>query len=395
MLRSLFSGISGLRAHQTMMDVVGNNIANVNSVGYKTSNTVFEDTLSQMVRSSTGPTATTGGVNATQVGLGVKLGGVMTNFSQGSTQLTGRSTDMMLQGDGFFVTNDGSQDLYTRAGAFTLDANGHLTTPDGAIVQGWNAVNGVVNTNAVPGGVLLPVGMQIPPTPTANVALGGNVPATAAVGTAFTTTITTYDAQGTAVPVTFTLTKTGADAWDLSGTGITPATTPVAFDPASGSITTTSPVAVTVGTSAVNLDLTKLTQFGQSNTLTALSQDGSATGTLQSFTLSPDGTVVGVFSNGVKQPVAQLAIAAFNNPGGLEKAGNSSFVAGPNSGVPQIGTAGTAGRGQLVGGALEMSNVDLATEFTNLIVAQRGFQANSKIITASDEILQDLVNLKR
>ncbi len=395
MLRSLFSGISGLRAHQTMMDVVGNNIANVNSAGYKSSNAIFEDTLSQQLRASTAPTGTAGGVNPTQVGLGVKVATVATNFSQGSTQLTGRSTDMMIQGDGFFVVNDGSQNLYTRAGAFTLDANGHLTAPDGAIVQGWNAVNGVINTNATPTGVSLPIGTQIPPTPTANVALGGNIPATAAVGATFTTSITTYDKQGTAVPETFTFTKTAADTWTMAATGATPATTAVSFDPATGKIASASPLALTIGGSAVSIDVAALTQFGQSNSLTGLSQDGSATGTLESFTLSPDGSVIGVFSNGVKQPIAQLAIASFNNPGGLEKAGNSDFAAGPNSGLPQIGTAGTAGRGQLVGGALEMSNVDLASEFTNLIIAQRGFQANSKIITASDEILQDLVNLKR
>ena len=395
MLRSLFSGISGLRAHQTMMDVVGNNIANVNTAGYKESSAVFEDTLSQMVQNSTAPTGTTGGVNPTQVGLGVRLGGVSTNFGQGSTQLTGKSTDLMIQGDGFFVVNDGSQDLYTRAGSFTLDANGSLTTPDGAIVQGWNAVNGVVNTQASPSGINLPVGLQIPPTATSTVGLGGNIPATAAVGDSFTTTINTYDAQGTVVPESFTFTKTATDTWSMGATNATPATSTVTFDPASGKITSASPVALTVGTQAVSVDLTKLTQFGQSNTLAALTQNGSATGSLQSFSVQPDGVVMGVFTNGVKQPIAQVAVATFNNPGGLEKAGNTDFVAGPNSGVPQIGVAGTGGRGSLVGGALEMSNVDLATEFTNLIVAQRGFQANSKIITASDEILQDLVNLKR
>jgi flagellar hook protein FlgE len=395
MLRSLFSGISGLRAHQTMMDVVGNNISNVNTVGYKDSSTVFEDTLSQMVQNGTAPTATTGGMNAAQVGLGVRLGGVSTNFGQGSTQLTGKSTDMMIQGDGFFVVNNGSQNLYTRAGAFTLDANGSLTTPDGAIVQGWNAVNGTINTQQTPAGITLPVGLQIPPTPTSAVGLGGNVPATAAVGTAFTTTINTYDAQGTVVPESFTFTKTGTDTWSMAATNATPAASTVTFDPASGKLTSASPVALTIGTQAVSVDLTKLTQFGQSNTLSALTQNGSATGSLQSFSVQPDGVVMGVFTNGVKQPIAQVAVATFNNPGGLEKAGNSDFVAGPNSGVPQIGVAGTGGRGSLVGGALEMSNVDLATEFTNLIVAQRGFQANSKIITASDEILQDLVNLKR
>ena len=395
MLRSLFSGISGLRAHQTMMDTVGNNIANVNSVGYKATNTVFEDTLSQLVRAGGTPTTANGGINPVQVGLGVRLAGVETNFTQGATQLTGRSTDVMIQGDGFFVVNQGTTQEFTRAGAFSLEASGRLTTPDGALVQGWPAVNGVINNQATPTDVTLPLGATIAPTPTSAVALGGNLPATAAIGSAFTATITTYDAQGTAVPLTFTLTKTAADTWSMGAPGSTPATSTVSFDPTTGLPTTASPVAVTVGGQALGIDLTKITQFGSSNTLTAVSQNGAAAGTLESFTLGADGIVTGVYSNGTRQSIGQVAIATFNNPGGLEKAGNSAYVASSNSGLAQIGAPGTGGRGQLIGGALEMSNVDLASEFTNLIIAQRGFQANSKIITASDEILQDLVNLKR
>ncbi len=395
MLRSLFSGISGLRAHQTMMDVVGNNIANVNSVGYKSSNVVFEDTLSQMVRGATSPTATTGGLNAMQVGLGVKTAAIATNFGQGSTQLTGRSLDLMIQGDGFFVVSADGNQQYTRAGSFTLDGQGRLTTPDGALVQGWSATNGVINTNAAPGAIGLPMGVTSPPTPTTAVTLGGNVDAAAAVGAAVTTTITAYDGQGTAVPLTFTMTKTGANAWNLTTASGTPVTAGIAFDPTTGAVTTPSPLAVTVNGQALGLDLTGVTQYGAASSFAALSQDGATMGQLQAFTIAADGTVVGEFSNGVKQPVAQLAMATFSNPGGLQKVGNSSFSASLNSGPAVVGAAGTGDRGLMVGGALEMSNVDLAAEFTNLIIAQRGFQANSKIITSSDEILQDLVNLKR
>lgn len=394
MLRSLFSGITGLRAHQLMMDVVGNNIANVNSVGYKSSNVEFEDTLSQQVQNAGSPQASQGGINPAQVGLGVKLAGIATNFSQGAAQLTGRSTDLMIQGDGFFVASDGGQQVYTRAGAFTLDAAGHLTTPNGALVQGWTAVNGVINTNATPAGITLPIGTLLPPVATSSVALGGNLPATAAVGTALVTSITTYDGQGKAVQMPFTFTKTATDTWDMAAAGATPATTSLGFDPATGTLLTASPVALTVGGRTVNVDITQLSQFGGGNTLAALSQNGSTMGSLQGFTLSPDGTLVGSFSNGLKQPLAQIALATFNNPGGLEKVGNSAFRTSVNSGTPQIGVAGSGGRGMLAGGALEMSNVDLAAEFTNLIVAQRGFQANSRVITTSDEILQDLVNLK-
>lgn len=395
MLRSLFSGISGLRAHQMMMDVVGNNIANVNSLGYKSSNVVFEDTLSQFVRNSGSSQGGTAGVNAAQVGLGVKIAGISTNFNQGAAQLTGRSTDLMIQGDGFFVVNDGTQELYTRAGSLTLDATGNLATPDGAIVQGWTAANGVINSNAAPSDIQLPMGTLLAPVATTTMSLGGNVPADAGVGTALVTTITTYDGQGNAVPVTATLTKTGAEAWDMALTNATPATVALTFNAATGALVTASPVGVTIGGNALSIDISQLSQYGAGNTLAALSQDGSAMGTLQGMSLSADGTLVGVFSNGLKQNLAQIAMASFNNPGGLEKVGNSSFRTSVNSGNAQIGVAGSSGRGMLAGGALEMSNVDLAAEFTNLIVAQRGFQANSRVITASDEILQDLVNIKR
>jgi flagellar hook protein FlgE len=207
--------------------------------------------------------------------------------------------------------------------------------------------------------------------------------------------MTAYDGQGKEVPLTFTMTKTGTDTWDFTTSGATPATTSMAFDPATGALTTASPLAITVNGQALNLDVSGMTQYGAGNSFAALSQDGSAMGNLQAFSLTSDGTLVGFFSNGVKQPLAQLAMASFSNPGGLEKVGNSSFTASLNSGPANIGVAGTGDRGLMVGGALEGSNVDLAAEFTNLIIAQRGFQANSKIITSSDEILQDLVNLKR
>src|SRR6185437_8280574 len=150
MLRSLFSGISGLRAHQQMMDVTGNNIANVNTAGYKSSQSIFEDTLSQMMKSAGAPQAGNGGTNPAQVGLGVRSAGISTNFSQGATQATGKTTDLMINGDGFFVVRNGAENLYTRAGSFSFDANGSLVNPDGMTVQGWNATNGVINTNASP-----------------------------------------------------------------------------------------------------------------------------------------------------------------------------------------------------------------------------------------------------
>lgn len=404
MLRSLFSAVSGMRAHQTKMDTVGNNIANVNTVGYKSSDTIFEDTLSQMVNRGGQPAAGRGGQNPAQVGLGVKVAGIATNWSQGSTQSTGRATDMMINGDGFFVVKQGGETLYSRAGGFSFDGNGNFVTPDGATLQGYPAVNGVVDPNAPIGDLKLPFGASIDPVSTTTGTVIGNLPATDAVGSpAITSGITMYDDQGKAHQVVYAFSKTGPNAWqvDISDNGVAQGSTPLTFDsagkltaPAGGTFAFT-PTPAGEWTGPVTVDLAGITQFGGTNTIAATEQNGSAAGILQSFGVGSDGTVVGTYSNGLSQAVGQVAIAGFANPGGLEKAGNSTYRAGFNSGAVQVGTAGTGGRGSLTGGALEMSNVDLAQEFTSLIVAQRGFQANSRVITASDEILQDVVNLKR
>ncbi len=284
MLRSLFAGISGLRTNQTMLDVTGNNIANANTTGYKSSTTVFQPTLSQMMTGGTAATAERGGTNPVQVGLGVQIASTSTNFGQGSAQMTGRNTDLMLQGDGFFVVQRGNEQLYTRAGAFTFDESGVLVSSSGARVQGY-----------------------------------------------------ALDATGT---------PTGG----LVDVSMTPA-----------SLTPPLP----------------------------------AGAELTSFTFGSDGTLRGVFSDGVQRDMARLAIADFNNPMGLEKVGETSFRASANSGAVQLGVPGENGNGSIIGGALEMSNVELAAEFTNLILAQRGFQASSRVITTSDQVLEDLGNIKR
>lgn len=391
MLRSLFSGISGLRAHQQMMDITGNNIANINTTGYKSSQATFEDTLSQMVRSAGAPQAGNGGTNPAQVGLGVRLSSIGTNFSQGAAQTTGRNTDLMIQGDGFFVTQDAGQQEFTRNGSFSFDTNGNLVTADGGIVQGWTANNGVVNTNASVSGVALPMGTLLPPKATGLVTLGGNLPGDTTNPNPIVTSITTYDQQGNQVTLTASFQKLTPTSWDvtLDDGGVTAGPTTVSFTPSGA-----GPSPTTLNVNGVNVDLSGVTSYSGQSTITALSQDGSAAGTLQSFTIAQDGTLTGVFSNGLKQTLAQLALANFSNPSGLEKAGNSSYRTTANSGTAQLGTAGTAGRGILQQGALEMSNVDLAQEFTNLVIAERGFQANSRVITTSDEILQDLVNIK-
>ncbi|HEX9226923.1 MAG TPA: flagellar hook protein FlgE [Arthrobacter sp.] len=387
MLRSLYSGISGLRAHQTMLDVTGNNIANVNTAGFKASSTQFQDTLSQMTQGASGPQAETGGSNPAQIGLGVRVAGVSTNFAQGSSQSTGRATDMMISGDGFFVTSKGGQQLFTRAGAFSPDAAGQLVSPDGGILQGWTAVNGVVNTGGPVGDLALNANNLVPAVSTNAVTVDGNLPSE---GGTLERVVKVYDATGAERNLTLTFTGSG-NSWNVSGADANGSTGTAMLGFTNGKLTSGGPL--TVGGITVNLP--EVSSFAGMTSLAVSGQNGSAAGKLESYTLGNDGSLIGSFSNGVKQVLAKIALANFTNPSGLEKTGGSSYVATANSGGVQLGGAGDAGIGSLSGGSLEMSNVDLSQEFTNLIVAQRGFQANARIITTSDEVLQELGNLKR
>ncbi|SFN42061.1 flagellar hook protein FlgE [Mycetocola miduiensis] len=388
MLRSLYSGISGLRSHQTMLDVTGNNIANVNTAGFKGSSVQFQDTLSQLAQGAGGPQADVGGTNPAQVGLGVQVAGISTNFAQGSAQSTGRATDLMISGDGFFVTKLGGETLYTRAGAFDFDPQGRLVDPSGALVQGWGAVNGQIQDGGAVGTVTLPLGAISPAIPTTSATMGGNLPDDAALGAELVRDLQVFDQTGESQNLSLAFTRT-ATGWDVNdGTGVAGTIT---F--ANGALTSATTIGVNGG--GVTLDVSKLTGFAALSTAAISGQDGRKAGTLESFTMSKDGTLVGSFSNGASQAVGRVSLATFVNPGGLEKAGSSSYRATFNSGTAELGTPGTAGFGAIVAGALEMSNVDLSQEFTNLIVAQRGFQANARIITTSDEVLQELTNLKR
>jgi flagellar hook protein FlgE len=391
MLRSLFAGISGLRTHQTMMDVTGNNIANVNTSGFKSSQAQFQDTLSQLLQGAGAPTDTRGGTNPAQVGLGTRVAGINTNFGQGAAQTTGRATDLMISGDGFFVVDNGSETLYTRAGSFSFDAQGRLVTTDGAMVQGWSATNGAVDTNGPLGPLTVPIGVLMQPRASTSVTMGGNLPADTTSTNPVTTSMEVYDAQGNPRTVTVQFTKVSPTTWTVTATDPLSGTTTGSLSFAADGTNPTPPT-MTVG--GVTLDLSRMTGYAGTSTAAALATDGYAVGTLTSFGVGPDGGLVGVFSNGRREVLGQLALATFANPNGLEKAGGSMYRTSVNSGAVQVGVPGD-GRGTLAGGMLEMSNVDLAQEFTNLIIAQRGFQANSRVITASDEILQDLVNMKR
>ena len=395
MLRSLYSGISGLRSHQAMLDVTGNNIANVNTTAFKASAVQFQDTLSQLTQGAAAPQNQIGGTNPAQVGLGVQVAGISTNFAQGSSQATGRATDLLISGDGFFVTELAGETLFTRAGSFDFDADGRLVSPEGAVVQGWGAQNGVVTAGGATGDIRLPVAAVLGAVPTTAASIIGNLPSDVQTGTIIQREFEVFSAAGDARTVSVLFEKTDA-GWDVTGTddGRT-ATASLSFtdgvldDPASLDFP------AGVNTAPISVNLSDLEGFADMNTVAFGEQNGNAAGTLESFTLGNDGTLVGVFSNGGLQSIGRIALANFVNPGGLEKAGGSSYRGTFNSGNAVLGTAGLAGLGTISTGSLEMSNVDLSQEFTNLIVAQRGFQANARIITTSDEVLQELTNLKR
>ena len=408
MMRSMFAGVSGLRSHQTMMDVVGNNIANVNTAGFKSAQITFGEAMAQTLQGPAGAGVESGGTNPLQIGLGVQVASIDGVFTQGAIQITGRPTDIAVQGEGFFILQGAGGRVYTRAGTFRWDESGNLVAPGGQRVQGWLAdPTGVVQTQTSVQGINLPLSQVIEPVLTTEVQVGGNLSADAAIGDIHSTSIVVYDSLGEPQELLVDFEKTAANTWDVSasmnGSALTLSSSAVTFD-TNGSLTSAGTLTVSgytpPGAAPLNLDLnlstgSPLVQFGGNSSAESMDQDGNAIGFLTDFSIAANGTISGQFSNGETKVLAMIATATFNNPSGLIRAGETRFEASVNSGQPLIGEPGNGNRGMLASGALEMSNVDLAQEFTNLIIAQRGFQANSRVITASDEVLADLVNLKR
>lgn len=407
MIRSMLAAVTGLRNHQRYLDVVGNNIANVSTTGFKSSGVVFQDILSQTLRPAGAPGDLNGGTNPSQIGLGSSLAAIPLNFGQGVLQITGRYADLAIEGDGLFVVESNGERLYTRAGALSLDADGTLVTPAGGFLQGWSADQlGNIDATGPLGNLRIPVGAIIPPNPTTSVAIGGRLSTSATAP--ITNGVVVYDDQGSAHDLTITYTPTAPNTWDIAvtdGAATTYVTQTVTFDTTTGRPTPTNLVIpagslpgvwtddVAVDFGAGNPD--GLVQFGGTTTATVLDQNGAPSGELRSFAVSTDGVISGVFSNGETRGLGQIALAVFNNPEGLEKVGGSLFRQTLNSGLAQVGAALAGGRGQITSGALEGSNVDLAQEFTSLIMAQRGFQANARVVSTSDETLQEIVNLRR
>ncbi|MFA7635660.1 MAG: flagellar hook-basal body complex protein [Bacillota bacterium] len=523
MMRSMFAGVSGTRAHQLRMDVIGNNIANVNTVGYKYGRATFQDMLSQTIRGSMAPSETRGGVDPMQVGLGVATRSIDIVFTPGNLEYTGKLTDMAIQGNGLFIVRDSSGGLqFTRDGAFTIDAEGNLSHPStGFIVQGWmaNSKGEIVRSDQLKG-LSIPLGTSMSAKATDRITFVGNLQAGSEVGESYSTSVPIYDSQGLQHTVTMEFVKTSADnEWEWIATGPSgpagggmvqfdengtvsrlyrPTSTvtfdgnldsdaavdtsvtklvqvydsegrqrslevtytktaanewswdatlyggsesvgsgTLEFDGATGAIIgggtgqaeidpetrvslyfsdigqSDSPSSLTgeqdgipvgsisifPGTGAAQISITpgfgSITQVGDASSVNWSTQNGHAAGTMETFNIDDRGVITGVYSNGQYKIIGQMALASFANPEGLTRQSNNMFAATTNSGSPQVGEATTGGRGSVMGTTLEMSNVDLAREFTDMIITQRGFQANSRVITAADEMLQELLALKR
>jgi len=424
MFESFSTALTGLTASELGIDVVGNNLANLNTTGFKASTVNFADIVAQSLGLGTSQTAAGLGTQATAV----------QNFTQGAIQNTNGPFDAAIQGDGFFIVQDSSGLVnYTRAGDFQVDANGNLVTQSGQNVQGWVANNGVLNTNGAISNITIPSGALREPTATTNMSINMNLDASAVVNApegSFSTPVQVVDSLGTTHVLTVSFTKTAANTWTYNvtipgddvktGTAGTPfpipnATGTMTFDANGNLITPPPPPPATNGVVAIKIpgltdgaaDMSinwalytptgqpDITQYGQPSATASSSQDGLVAAELVHVTMTNGGEIIAQYSNGQQNTIAQIALASISNPDTLISEGQNNFEIGPGTATPAIGTPQTGGRGQVLGGALESSTVDIATEFTRLIVMQRSYEANAKVITTTDTITQDTINLKQ
>jgi flagellar hook protein FlgE len=419
---SAFSvALSALQAESSAIDTTGNNLANLNTTGFKGSNVDFRDMVSQAIGV---------GTSATSVGLGVMPPLNVQQFTQGSIQASSSTLDCAIEGNGFFIVNNASgAQLFTRDGSFKVDANGTLETQTGEDVQGWTATASGLNTSGAIGNIVVPAGTDLPPVTTQNATMDLNLDASATVYSTTDTTsefsqpIQVYDSLGQVHTLNVTFEKKGANDWTVNVTipgadvGVTTGpqsvgTGELTFDPKTGLLLTPaagSPIEITISGLAdgatfdkpINLNLynsdgtAAITQYAQPSSLTSSTQDGSAAAQMTSIAITDGGQVMATFSNGQQKVEGQLALADIRNPDTLKNVGDNEFVASGNTAQPAIGTPQTGGRGQVLGSSLEASNVDMATQITNLIVFQRGYEAATKVISTADTITQDLINLIR
>jgi len=407
MIGSLFAGISGLNANATAMTVIGDNIANVNTIAYKSNRSSFANVLSQSL----------GGSSGSDIGRGVEFWGTRPTWTQGSLENTGSVTDLAINGKGFFIVNDPSgTSYYTRAGLFNLNEVGELVNPDDLIVQGYE-IDAAGNRGSITD-ISIPGERVSPPSATTTFAFDVNLDATAAAGTTYSASQSVFDSLGNAIPLTLTFTKQAAPlrTWVVSGSAAPNG--PVGFTPAAGTTFTfdssgnlTAPASdltldITMSNGAADLSLVwdlvdafgplgDVTGYAAPSNTTFQSQDGYASGVIRGISINESGVVTAAYSNGQLTPVFQLAMADFPSYEGLAKMGKNLYSESINSGQPLPGVAGDGRLGSITPMAIEMSNVDLAQEFVKMITTQRAFQANSRVITTSDEILAELINIKR
>ncbi|KWW11048.1 MULTISPECIES: flagellar hook protein FlgE [Peribacillus] len=421
MLRSMYSGISGLKNLQTKLDVIGNNVANVNTYGFKKSRVTFSDAMNQTISGASAATANKGGTNSKQIGLGSTIATIDTIHTQSSLQTTGRDLDLGISGDGYFVVKQGDALSYTRAGNFYLDDNGTLVNANGLKVQAYKVDENGKRSKTI-GDVAVNVNAILPAVTTTKISVSENLAADAIDGSVFSQQIKVVDGKGKEQTATIYFQKTSDNKWNVfdeepAALGDTSATKPKPFTSlnfdANGQLVaadknqpnktinitsgkeddTNTAADESVQRAQLDFDFSKLTQV-KGSTTALVNPNGNKEGKLESFNIGSAGEVNGVYSNGLITTLGQLAVAKFSNSSGLTKTGGNTFQESINSGTANINIPGE-GRGVIASGSLEMSNVDLSEEFTEMIVAQRGFQSNSRIITTSDEILQELVNLKR
>jgi flagellar hook protein FlgE len=414
MATSFSTALSALAAHATAIDVIGNNLANLNTPGFKASVVSFHDLVTQSLGA---------GLGETQVGFGVGTPVTLRQFSQGAIQSSGGPLDGSIQGDGFFVIrNHAGAQLYTRGGHFQVDTDGNLVTATGEKVQGWTQSGNAIDFNAPISDITVPVGSLKAPVVTTKFSVDLNLNAAAAAGPPpeqYTTSVEVFDSLGVAHVITLTFTKTAnPNEWDYSLTfpdadltsAGTPATGTIQFDSGgqmvSPVVTDPAPVLTATGLldGAADMNITwnlfdglrpRLTQFAQPSAASALAQNGSAPANLVRVGLADGGRILAQYSNGQQVVVGQVAMATIRNPESLIAVGNSNYQLSARTALPAIGLPETGGRGTVLGGTVEASTVDIAREFTNLIVYQRGYQANTRLVTTVDEISQETINLKR
>ncbi len=397
---SFATALTGLESNNTALNTIANNLANMSTVGYKDQTDQFSTLFYQQLNS---------GVNGSvQVGVGTQVATTETDFSNGSPTATTQATDMALQGNGFFVINDHGQQELTRAGDFVLNTTGALQTTSGASVMGYPAANGSITVGSGVQPLVLPLGQTMASKQTGSMNIQANLDASAGVTSSVPAPVTLYDSLGAAHQATVTFTKTGSNTWsynialpagDSAGSAGTTGT--LTFDGAgnltnpTGSVGGISFTGLTDGASNMTFswNLSSLTQTASSSNVAGATQDGYGSGSYQDFSVDGNGVVQANFSNGQSQVIGQVAVGTVSNMQGLQATDNTAFLATQASGPVVIGTPGTAGRGAIEDKALESSNVDVSTEFSALIVAQRAFEANSKSITTFDQATQEAINM--